>query len=391
VNRYQSKSFVYYGPGDVRCESVELACGPTDLIVRVDACGRCGTDRKSYVTQHASVVPPIVLGHEFSGEIVEVGAQAELLMREASQPGEACAVLSPGQRVTVQPKVCSYHQGVMQLGRPIEHLSFRTSGAFAQYVRIPAALIRSGSVLRIPDGVSSEEAALVEPAACVLESVFSTPHVRGVDEDGRQLVSCGMQAGGRTIVIGSGTLALLYAAFARLEGAHEVHVVVRSDAKAALVRRILGDWARVTVFPDHSAHALPDRLRLEKQLVSSLRDATDGQLFDDVVLAVSSADAQRYAFELLTPSGHGAVALFAGLQCASESANVDLLHYRMAKAIGTTGCSTRTMRTVLRWLEEGRLSLKGYCDGRKYTLDDDPSEFFQADTTGLKLMLYPWA
>ena len=109
-----------------------------------------------------------------------------------------------------------------------------------------------------------------------------------------------------------------------------------------------------------------------------------------MVLAVSSLDAQRYAFELLTPSGHGALALFAGLQCASENANVDLLHYRMAKAIGTTRCSTRTMRTVLRWLEEGRLSLKGYSDARHYTLEDDPAEFFQADASGLKLMLYPW-
>lgn len=390
LGRYSSRTFVYYGPHDVRRETLEVACGPTDVIVRVDVCGRCGTDRRSYTTKHTALRPPIVLGHEFAGRIMEVGSQARALLPSEPSEDPHASSLHVGERVTVQPKVCSYDNGIMLLERPADHLSFRTSGAFAQYVRIPADLVRSGSVLRVPDNISSEEAALVEPAACVLESIFSTPHVHGVDEYGRQVVVSGIQKGGRTIIIGSGTLALLYGQFARLEGASEVHFIVRSAGKAELVRQVLGEWPRVAIFPDHSPYPLDEKLRLERELVANLRDATQGQLFTDVVVAAPSLDAQRYAFELLCPKGHGVVALFAGLQRSAESPNIDLLHYRMAKAIGTTGCSTRTMKTVLSWLASGRLSLKGYCDARHFNLDDDPRDFFGADGPGLKLMLYPW-
>ena len=109
----------------------------------------------------------------------------------------------------------------MVIPNPIANLSFQMDGGYARYMKVPESMIRSESVLRVPDSVSNEEACLVEPAACALESIFATPHPIGVDEDGRHVFRAGIQRGGRTCVIGSGTMGITYAALALCEGARD--------------------------------------------------------------------------------------------------------------------------------------------------------------------------
>ena len=69
---------------------------------------------------------------------------------------------------------------------------------------------------------------------------------------------------------------------------------------------------------------------------------------------------------------------------------MDIHHYRQARTVGSSGCSTRCMETVIRWLAEGRLSLRGFTSPRRFTLEDDPAKLFTTDTGGLKPVLYPW-
>ena len=69
---------------------------------------------------------------------------------------------------------------------------------------------------------------------------------------------------------------------------------------------------------------------------------------------------------------------------------MDLHHYRIAKTVGTSGCSTRTLETVVRWLTAGRLSLAGFLDPHPYGLEDDPADFFLSTGDGLRPVLNPW-
>jgi len=392
---YESKCHVYYGPGDVRAETRTVTCGPTDIVLRVDACGRCGTDRRLFRKAHPRVRTPTVLGHELVGRVVEVGARVKDLREGAGYlEGERLRPehIAPavGTRVTVQGRTARHRDGLMLMRDPIQNLTFYIPGGFSQYMAVPAEMIRAGAVLRVPEGLSDEAAALAEPAACALESIFATPHAVGVDADGRHLVRSGIRQGGRTLIIGSGTVGMIYAALARLEGAAEVWIIVRSQTKADLVRRVLGGGVRCHLVPDYSERPLPERLEVERGLEEELADLTGGDLFDDVVLACPSLDAQRLMFRLLNPDGYAVAACFAGLHEPSERAEVDLLHYRIGKALGTSGCSTRTMETVLRWLGEGRLSLEGFACPHHYTLDDDPAELLRTKADGRKPMMYPW-
>jgi len=371
-----------------------VTCGPTDIVLRIDVCGRCGTDRRLFDKPHPRVKTPTVLGHELVGRVVEVGREVGTLASgvgykdgQTLDPGQIRPPL--GQRVTVQSRIARHRNGLMLMRDPIQNLSFHIPGAFAQYMKIPAEMIRAGAVLPIADNVTDEEGALVEPAACVLESVFSTPHETGVDGEGRHAVRCGIKPEGRVLILGSGTLAMIYAQLAQIEGAGEIWLIVRSQTKLELVARVLGDRPRIKIVPDYSDMALVEKLKLEANIEEEFRDLTRGELFDDVVLACPSTDAQRLMFQMLSPDGYGVAACFAGLHQPADQAVIDNLHYRVAKAVGTSGCSTRTMETVLNWLSNGKLSLKGYTCPHHYTLDDDPAEFFQTKGDGRKPMLFP--
>ncbi len=395
MSRFQSRCYVYHSPGDVRLECWDLECGSTDIMLRIDVCGRCGTDRRIFRKGHRRVRTPAVLGHELVGRVVEVGKRVAQLRDgigylEGQKLDTRRLEFREGQRVTVQGRVAQHRDGLMLMKDPIQNLSFHIPGAYAQHMKVPAEMIRAGAVLAVPESVSDEEAALTEPAACALESIFATPHAVGVDRDGRHLVRNGIKQGGRTLILGSGTLAMVYGKLATIDGAAEVTFLVRSPAKADLLPRLLGDWLRVRIVPGYSDRPLPEKLEIEAELEKELEEATGGELFDDVILACSSLDAQRLMFRLLNPYGYAVAACFGGVQEPSQSAEVDLLHYRIGKAVGTSGCSTRTMETILNWLEIGKLSLEGLVCAHHYTLDDDPAEFFTTKADGRKPMLYPW-
>ncbi len=392
---YQSKCFRYHGPGEVRRETMSLTCGPKDIMLKVAVCGRCGTDKRLWEKSHPRVDTPTVLGHELVGEIVEVGPEVLSLtegMGHMRGRKVDVAALKVGRRVTVQSRIARHDEssGVMLMNAPYQNLSFQVPGAFAQYMKVDEPMIRSGAVLVVPDGVSDEEAALVEPAACALESVFSTVHPSAVEEDGRHIYRSGIKVGGRTLIIGSGTLALVYAKLAKADDAGDVWFVVRSAGKEKMIRDMLGDWPKIKVVADYAELPLADKLKREKELEQEFAALTNGDLFDDVVLAAPSVDAQRYMINLLNPDGYGVCASFAGIRELVDGANIDLLHYRIGKIIGTSGCSTRAMETILKWLEYGKLSMRGLTCPRHYTLGDCPEEFFTTNADGRKPMLYPW-
>jgi L-iditol 2-dehydrogenase len=379
----------------VRLETRELACGPTDLMLKIAVCGRCGTDRRLFQRAHPRVKTPTVLGHELVGRVVETGARVRTLTRgigyrEGQTLSAAELDFAPGQRVTVQSRVARHRAGLMLMQDPIQNLTFQIPGAYSQYMLVPEEMIRAGAVLRVPDNVQDEEAALTEPAACALESIFSTPHAHGVDADGRHLMRGGVKPGGRILIIGSGTLAMIYARLAQMERAGEVWMMVRSAAKAAFLAAKLGPEIKLKVVADYASLAMADKHALETRLENEFAEATRGALFDDIVLACHAPDAQRLMFRLLNPDGYAVAACFAGLNEACEQANVDLLHYRIGKAVGTSGCSTRTMETILRLLATNALRLEGFCCPTHYNLRHDPADFFCTAADGRKPMLYPW-
>ena len=168
--------------------------GPGELVLRNQVCGVCGTDVHIYHGEpgSADVNPPVVLGHEYSGEVVEVG--------------KGVTGFAVGDHVTVDPNIycghCAYCQnGKKQLCPSMEAIGVTRDGGFAQYSRIPAS-----QAFKLEPTVPWEAAAMAEPLACCLH---------GID-------LAGIQVGDKVCVVGGGAIGLLMVQLAKLSGASQI-------------------------------------------------------------------------------------------------------------------------------------------------------------------------
>ena len=338
-----------------------------------------------------------VIGHEFTATIVHVGsAVGEITEGIGYLEGrEVRTDFECGQRITVQTRVARYRppvgpgsdrrdmRGVQILGRDITNMAMTYDGAYADYVRLSPEFIASGSVLPVPEGVDAVEAALVEPAACLLDCLEKGTHEVGQSLSG-VVHKKGVMPGGVTCVIGSGSMALLAGRYALSEpeeipvgGARAAVFIVRSEEKAELVRRILDDPRIHVVITPKGASSEEVRRCVGEQYGPRHVEETGEPFrgFDDVVVAAPGREAFVSAVELVGVGGR--VFAFAGARGPVET-ECGVWHYRNAGVVGGSGCNTRMMEIVIDMVADRRLKLADL-SGRRYRLSElseDPSPFF---------------
>ena len=188
---------VLYGKEHLRIEAVKVPeIGRGDVLVRVKAALTCGTDVKVFRRgYHARmIVPPALFGHELAGDIVGLG--------------EDVTGFQLGQRVVAANSapcgVCYFCRRDLQ--NLCDDLLFN-NGAYAEYIRIPARIVQK-NLYEIPAHVSYQDAALIEPLACVL---------RGLEETS-------IRPGDNVTVIGLGPIGLMFVRLANVYGARVIAV-----------------------------------------------------------------------------------------------------------------------------------------------------------------------
>jgi len=182
--------------------------GASDLVLRVKSCGVCGTDL------HVSSLPPglpagTVMGHEFAGEVVEVGRQATGDFRVGDR---VCALPYIGCGTCVH---CVTGDGMLCASMQSTGLG-ALPGAYAEYVRVGA-----NEALRLPESVGFREGALVEPLSVGLHAVKKARIAHGAN----------------VLVIGAGPVGLSVAVWARFFGARSVVVSERAAGRLELARQ----------------------------------------------------------------------------------------------------------------------------------------------------------
>jgi L-iditol 2-dehydrogenase len=200
------------GVGNIELRDIaEPHAGPGQVVIRVAAAGLCGTDLHIYKDEFRSW-PPVVLGHEVSGTVAEVG--------------DGVSGIAPGERVTTETYfhlcgTCRYcRNGHANLCLNRRSIGSGVNGGFTQYVVVPARNIH-----RLPDGVGFDEGALTEPLACVVHAVCSTPTVAPGDV---------------AVIAGPGAIGLLTLQVVKAAGAVAVVLGTRADAERLALARELG-------------------------------------------------------------------------------------------------------------------------------------------------------
>lgn len=196
-------------PGEISIGSVD---DPTpkaeEIVVRVGACGICGTDLHIADGEFPPTPYPIIPGHEFAGEIVTLGPGVE--------------DLSEGARVAIDPSLlcgkCEFcRRGSRNLCQNWGAIGDTVAGGFAEYVSVPAA-----NAYVLPEEISYREAALIEPLACAVHGV------RKLDP----------QIGDNLLIVGAGTMGLMLLQLALRGGASEVSVLDLNTERLRLAERL---------------------------------------------------------------------------------------------------------------------------------------------------------
>lgn len=215
------KSAVFYGKHDLRVEESAMPkVGAEDVLIKVKACGICGTDVHIYEGDKgaAEVTPPTILGHEFSGVVAEVGANV--------------TGVKVGDRVCIDPNCycgkCDFcRNGIAHYCTDMIGYGTTVNGGFAEYCSVDQR-----QVYKLGDNTTFEQGAMTEPVACCLH---------GID-------MCNIQPGSSVVVIGGGMIGLLMLQLARLAGAARTALLEPVESKREVAKKLGAD---VCIDPIH--------------------------------------------------------------------------------------------------------------------------------------------
>ncbi|TMC97301.1 MAG: zinc-dependent alcohol dehydrogenase family protein [Chloroflexi bacterium] len=209
------RAVIIDAPGIIRVDNVpDPTPRPDEVLVRVGACGICGTDLHIIDGDSPLARYPIIPGHEFAGEVVAVGSDV------AQRYGKEN--ITVGSRVAVEPNLyCGYcdscRTGHENLCLNYAALGVTTNGAVAQYVTVPVA-----KAYALPDNMSFREGALIEPVSCAVHGM----HILNP------------RSGDTFLIVGAGTMGLLLLQLAVRGGASRVAMVDVNAQRLALAEQL---------------------------------------------------------------------------------------------------------------------------------------------------------
>jgi len=313
---------VLYGKEHVEIEKVAVPkLGDGDVLVRVRAALTCGTDVKVFRRgYHARmIVPPALFGHELAGDVVGVGAGVKSF--------------KIGQRVVAANSApcgdCFYCKRNNE--NLCEKLLFN-NGAYAEYIRIPSRIVER-NMYEIPEQVAYQDAALVEPLACV---------IRGIDETR-------VRAGDTVVVIGVGPIGLMFVRLLSLRGCKVIAVGRRKPQLDRAVR--LGAQVALSILE-------------EKDIVGAVRSVTNGYGADVVMEAVGTTETWQQAMLMLR---RGGVANFFGGCPADTVVNLDtnLMHYSEITCMASFHHTPAHVRKALEAVVAGYITAYDFVTGEE--------------------------
>ncbi|HWS19408.1 MAG TPA: alcohol dehydrogenase catalytic domain-containing protein, partial [Nitrososphaera sp.] len=313
---------VFHAPNNIVVQQVPIR--RRKAMLKVNACAVCGYDARVFRNGHRKVRPPVILGHELCGEI-----QNEIIA------GDGLTTINAGSRVAVCPLVpclqCPYCKiGDYNLCVDLREIGSTSDGGFAQYITIPDQLVRIGGLVPVPDNLTDEEAALLEPLACCLNSYY-------------RMLPIAKESS--IVIIGDGPMGLLHLQlFKRLLSSSRVAIVGKVPLRMEKARAMGAD----AVFA-YSRETVPDVLNFAG-------DSSSSSGAEVIVIATSNP----VAFELATKvsARNSKINIFAGMPGGQTFLlDANWLHYNQISITGTFSSTPKMLREATRIASEKTIDL----------------------------------
>jgi L-iditol 2-dehydrogenase len=328
----------YYGTKDIRVEKRTIPVSTDDnVIVKVNSCAICGTDLKIFNVGNPRCTPPRIIGHELVGTIIQTGRNVK--------------GFSVKERITLATTVACNHCEICALGftnmcphaKPV---SYDFDGGFAEYLAIPEEAIKGGNVIKVPETVPDDFAALAEPVSCAINA---------------QEIA-GVKKGDTVLIIGGGPLGAIHAKVAKVYGASKVMISQRSEPRLSMLKK------------------LPDVMVIDGDLDLGeiVKRETNGLGVDVVIVCAPEKNPQQESVNYVRKGG--TVSLFASLPKGRSEITFDsrVIHYNEIRIVGASDSRPEHVQKAIDLMAEKKLDLS-HIVTHKVSLGD-----FHL---GLKLML----
>ena len=334
---------VFYSPNNLSVQEIQF---PTDLdekgsiMLKVNACAVCGYDVRVFRNGHSKVTPPIILGHEFCGEILKVATPINV-STTATTTSNDNIIIKEGSRVAVCPVIpclnCRYcYNKQYNLCINLKEIGSTVNGGFAEYVKIPKNVIQIGGLVSVPDNLSNEEAALLEPLACCLNAfshigqiitttTTTNENKKDKEREGRERRERSQSV---VVIIGDGPIGLLHLQLSKLYGAKTI-VVGKISAR---IQKAKSMGADEVIFADDDSQS-----NSRKETSDNILDFTDGIGANVVIVATSNPAALDLAIKIAAKNS--IINIFAGMPKVNNNNAVSIdpnwLHYNQISITGS--------------------------------------------------------
>ncbi len=307
----QMESLVWLGPRAMEIQHSAIPKPrPDEVLIAVRVAGICGSELSGYLGQNSLRVPPLVMGHEAAGQVIEStnGTFAD---------GSPARV---GTRVTFNPLVtcgeCDRcHAGLTNLCRQRQLIGANRPGAFAQFVAVPARQCHP-----LSDNLSETIASLTEPLACSLRAVKQA-QVRPEQN---------------LLILGAGPIGLFALIAARAEGIQRVYVSDLSESRLAVAQQ----WGA-----SETIHAR------ERDVLATIQEITPGGV-DTVIDAVGASATRAQAVQAVVPGGN---VVFIGLHDETSSLATNYLVRQEITIRGSFSYDQSDFKRAFDFLTQGLL------------------------------------
>ena len=293
---------------DVRVDEIPIpTINREEILIRVEACAVCGSDLKAFKLGNPRLNPPIVMGHEFTGVIASTGKNT--------------IGFNEGERIVMSTSIscgkCLYcHKGWTNLCVDLAPMGFRYDGGMAEYMVIPERAIKNGHLVKVPDTLKPEYAALAEPLSCAVNSVEQ----------------CEIEKGDTVLIMGAGPMGILNACAAKHAGAGKI---IMTELNELRLKQAGNFHIDILVHPG------------EEDLKTIVLEETKGYGADVVIVAAPAPSPQEEALSLVRK--RGSVCLFASLPAGQSDLTINsrLIHYNEIRVTGSSDSTTRHVKEAI--------------------------------------------
>lgn len=344
------RAVVLSGPNQFAPAEIEKPqIGPDEILLEMKAAAICGTDMRILTGKKTKGVRyPSVIGHEFCGVIAEVGADVK--------------GYEVGEKVAVANVIPCHHCSSCLRGRTNacldrKAIGYEFDGGFEEYIRIPSICIENGNVVKLPEYMSYQAGALIEPLSCCI----------------RGLKNAGTGFNDDVLIVGAGPIGLFHLQLSKIAGARKVIVSEPNEQRRKVALELGAD-----LVVDPTKEDLPAIVNRE----------TNGQGMDVIVMAIGVPALVNSTLKLCKRGG--TVNLFAGFAGTGESTiEVNTIHYNEINVNGSTAYKLEDYLAAAEMIKSGKIDADKIVTHRFKIEDFQKAYDVCVAGTGLKVIIEP--